>query len=459
MNLPCLKNLHGTTLIAAISGGPDSVFLLHQLQLNAAKNDLQIIVAHFNHLLRGPDSDRDQNFVKKIAASYQFPFESASDNVTAFAHKNGLNIEAAGRFLRYQFLEKIRQKHHANYVLTAHHQDDDLETLLMHLIRGTYLQGMHGLQEISQLNFQLPKAQSYQIPILRPLLNITKPQILAYLKQHRLSYRSDSSNQNKLFTRNRLRLELIPLLRKLNPQIRKALLTHKKACQEMNLFLKNRAQKWLTQNFQKQYFSVPDFYQLPLALQRQILQELYEQFYYSISPLSFAETSSLIDLISKNQTGLSRDFGKNLSLKILYQKCHFSKKTSKKPQTKSKQLQVPGITNFNSLQIKTEIIERRPQTILNSKTASLAIFIKKPKSAIYLRTWRPGDRIQPLGLKGTKKIQDVFSDLKIPQPQRSQIPLLATKDNTILAVSNLAISENAKVNPQTPQIIKITFHP
>jgi len=197
-----------TKLIAAISGGPDSVYLLDQLA--KLKPQIQIIVAHLNHNIRGIESKKDQEFTKKLAEKYQFLFETAT--LPKFKNNQKGNLEDTLRQKRYQFLEQVRHRHKAQAILTAHHQNDQIETFFLNLIRGASASGFGGID-----------CYSPQRKIFRPLLSITKIEILEYLKKNHLKYCIDHSNFNLKFKRNFLRHKILPLFSEINPSYEKTL--------------------------------------------------------------------------------------------------------------------------------------------------------------------------------------------------------------------------------------------
>ncbi|MDP2624657.1 MAG: tRNA lysidine(34) synthetase TilS, partial [Candidatus Peregrinibacteria bacterium] len=194
----------GFSLILAISGGPDSVYLLHKLLSEGQRP----VLAHFNHQLRGTDSDEDEKFVRELAQTHQLPCEIGTKDVKEWAENHKKSLEEAGRTLRYEFFEKIRQKHRANWILTAHHLNDNLETVLMNEMRGCKLRGQIGIQE------HAPERHLW-----RPILNTPKSKILSYLKKNQLPYRTDATNTDTRFLRNHIRHNIIPSLLKENPNL------------------------------------------------------------------------------------------------------------------------------------------------------------------------------------------------------------------------------------------------
>ncbi|MBU1151720.1 tRNA lysidine(34) synthetase TilS [Patescibacteria group bacterium] len=238
-------------VVVGISGGSDSVFLLELLNRIPCK----IIVAHINHNLRGADSQKDQDFCEKLAKNYKNIFELKSAKLPS------KNLEEAGRKSRYEFFRKLAKKYKAQFILTAHHADDNLETILLNLTRGASLKGLTGMEELSDNLF-------------RPLLNISKKEILDYLKTHHLTHREDKSNKDLKFTRNFLRHQVIPLLQQINPNLATTSAKNSQNLREIQDFLEQEAKKWIGT---KKSYNLKEFRTLSPALQNQIIIEIYKK--------------------------------------------------------------------------------------------------------------------------------------------------------------------------------------
>ncbi|MCK4800765.1 MAG: tRNA lysidine(34) synthetase TilS, partial [Anaerolineales bacterium] len=201
-------------LLVGVSGGPDSLALLHV----AAGLNLSPFAVYFNHMLR-EDTPQEEVFVRDFAQSLGVPFRKGAGNVRLYADEQGLSIEEAARILRYKFLFQTAADISAGAVVVAHHADDQVETILMNLLRGTGMRGMLGMQVVS-----LPNQWSDSIPLVRPFLGIEKNHILDYVNEHKLNPLIDPTNAELIYQRNRIRHELIPLLEKLTPGFRQRLL-------------------------------------------------------------------------------------------------------------------------------------------------------------------------------------------------------------------------------------------
>ncbi|HCW32781.1 MAG: cell-cycle protein, tRNA(Ile)-lysidine synthase [Candidatus Peregrinibacteria bacterium GW2011_GWF2_39_17] len=373
-------------IILACSGGPDSMYLLHKL----LKKGCKPVLAHFNHGLRGAESDEDEALVRNQAATHGLIFESKRRNVKKWAETRKISLEEGGRILRYKFLEKVRQKHQATSVFTAHHLNDNLETVLMNKDRGCFWRGLIGMRE--QNGF-----------IIRPLLDIPKEKILAYLMSHKIPYRLDSSNQNLKYKRNYFRQIIIPKLLKKNPNLLQNFIKQRQSVLKKYNLLTRKSKKWLTANCLKWAknnceFSASAFQMLSTSDQNFLLSHLYEKFYDSTYGLTQKYLDEARTLILNNHTGKHKRFGKKFFVYTDYGRVRLAIKPSLARGSWAKEDAIPP----------------------NLK----------------IRFWLPGDRFQPSGMKGTKKLQDYFTDAKIPKSRRHKIPILVTNNNEIVAVGN-----------------------
>ena len=276
--------------ILALSGGADSVFLLHILQNH------KLIAAHLNHKIR-QESDKDQEFVEKLCQKLEVPLETHSVDIKKIKNKRGL--EENGRIERYKFFNKLAKKHQAKYILTAHHADDNLETILMNFTRGGGLSALSGM-EIQSEN------------LLRPLLHISKNEILAYLKFHKIKFREDKTNKDTKFTRNFLRHEVIPRLKKINPNIESTIAKNSNNIKEIEDFINKKSLSWIKANASKNHSSLPlkKFQKLHPALQKNILRNLHKIISTSNKNLESTHIDEAITLAKRNIGNKKKKMGK-----------------------------------------------------------------------------------------------------------------------------------------------------
>lgn len=289
-----LKKLQGyinknDVVIAAISGGPDSIFLLHLLKQTSAK----IIVANLDHQVR-KNSHKDTEFVRQ--ASQNLIFHSKTADIKELGRKNKTGIEETGRKERYRFFNQLAKKYHAKFIITAHHADDNLETLLFNFTRGASLQGLSGMPE-------------YEPPLLRPLLQFSKKQILDYLEFKKIPYCTDQTNYDTDYSRNFLRHEIIPGLKKLNPNLAQTVSKNTANIREINDFLKESARKFLAKNTPHQ-LDAKSFRNQPLVLQKQIIFEVYRSITGETTNISATHLDEIIEIVNNNIGNKRKKLGK-----------------------------------------------------------------------------------------------------------------------------------------------------
>lgn len=442
-----------TKLVLALSGGSDSMCLLHLLQKLQPKFKFKLILAHFNHQTRGKTSDSDQKFVEKQAKKHNLPLFTKIQNVPQYAKKHKLNLEAAGRLLRYQFLEKIRVQEKADFILTAHHFNDNLETIILNLTRGCSLNGLAG--------FPLKSGN-----LLRPLYNIPKTEIENYLKKHHILYRLDQTNLDTRFKRNFIRLKLIPLLKKNQPNFLKTALQNLENFQALNQFFTQKSEKWIHQKVTLEsktewHFPLTPWLKQPPFLQLEILRHLYLKRYQNNFNLTRAHLLEWQTLLKQNHTGKIKRFGSKFWLQINYGRALISAKSvlsPNRPKTRLTPLPIPGQTTFNHWKITTRLLKKPPTNLKKSPNLYLNYPHTKPPP-ISIRTWQKGDRFNPLGLNGSQKLHDFFINRKITQENRAQTPIFINGKKEILAVGSLMINEKHKITPQSKKILEIQLSP
>lgn len=292
----------GDTVIIGVSGGPDSIYLLDLCIAFAKKTPLKIIVAHVNHGLRGSESNADEKFVKKIASEKGLEFESLKLKKLPAG-----NLEEVCRDARYGFFAHLREKHDAKWILTAHQQSDLIETVLFNLVRGSFLDGIKGM-EITQ-----PKRH-----LLRPLLSISKEKILAELKAKGIRYRVDSSNRNPKFSRNLIRNKIIPLLKKINPAFQEAMIQNVENINKIRALLSKSSDEWTSKNNAGENIPLKEFLAEPLPMQQNLLAELYKRTHGNTVKFNGKHLQQIIEVLHKKKAGIKKEFGDGCFLEVLW---------------------------------------------------------------------------------------------------------------------------------------------
>jgi tRNA(Ile)-lysidine synthase len=279
-NLP--KN---ATIIAGISGGPDSVFLLYMLN----KLTKKIIIAHINHMIRKSEAKQDENFVKSLAKNFNNIFKLKTSNIITLSKKLHQGLEETGRKIRYEFFTSLAKKNNSKFILTAHHADDNLETIISNFTRGASLKGLSGMSEIEKLN--------NGIKLIRPLLSISKKEINDYLKFKKIKFTIDKTNKNTIYKRNFIRHKIIPLFKKLNPSISNTIAKNIENIKEINSFIQNQALVWIKKNSTDKTFTSilgKPFTKLEIPLQKAIIYELFKIHKKTTQNL---ETSRILEIL------------------------------------------------------------------------------------------------------------------------------------------------------------------
>ncbi len=279
------------TVIAAISGGADSIFLLHFLK----QLDCNLIVAHLNHQIR-KEANSDEEFVEQMAAPTKF--ESKRLNIEEISKKQKKGLEEIGRMERYKFFNKLAQKYQAKFITTAHHADDNLETIILNLSRGASLEGLAGMQELEGNLF-------------RPLLEVSKKQILSYLASNNIPHKEDHTNNDKNYSRNFVRLEIIPKLKELNPSLEETVARNSRNLRSLSKELEEKAQNWINENqLSESRIPLKNFNTLSPTLKQYILRQLHQNLIGHCNNLESIHIEEVLTLISRNIGKKRKKLGK-----------------------------------------------------------------------------------------------------------------------------------------------------
>ena len=294
----------GETLICSVSGGSDSVFLLDCLVKFKEETPINIVVAHINHSLRGREAELDTEFVENIAKKSKLTFKSTKVDTLALAKTTKSSIEEAGREIRYNFLLKLFKKHKADYVLTAHHADDNLETILLNFIRGSQLKGLSGMKETT--------TKKNGMRVLRPLLCVSKKEIREYLKKNTIPNREDRTNMDTTIPRNFLRHDVIPKLKKLNPNLQQTVLRNSKNIKEVHQLLAKQAEDWIQKNNLSNLskFDLKSIQTLSPPIQREILRRIYKKKEGHTKNIESIHIDEVLEIINKNIGRKQKKLGK-----------------------------------------------------------------------------------------------------------------------------------------------------
>ncbi|WP_338733702.1 tRNA lysidine(34) synthetase TilS [Mangrovimonas cancribranchiae] len=423
--LPFLKD---SNLLIAISGGIDSVVLTHAL--HALKYSISL--AHCNFNLRGEESDNDEKFVVDLAENLEIEAFIQNFDTTSYAQNHKLSTQMAARELRYHWFQELTKQLEFDYVLTAHHADDDLETFLINLSRGTGIEGLSGIPEINDY-------------VVRPLLPFSRAQIEAYAKEYKLSWREDSSNASTKYLRNSLRHEVIPKLKALNPTFLQNFQKTQHYLQESETIIQDRVDAVYNAVVDKVseetiYFNIEKI---------QALSSPKAYLYQILSPYGFSEWNDVINLLTA-QSGkqvLSENYTllKDRDYLILSKNSNLS---NEKLKLQIKEGQNNMITPLGKLSFQE--VEHITKTTAN------IIYIDKDllKYPLCVRQWQKGDYFYPFGMRGKKKVSKYLKDEKVSLLEKERILVLCS-GNDIVWIIGYRADNRYKVTQQTKQVIKI----
>ena len=294
------ETIQTDSVVLGVSGGADSIFLFHML--NTAGIDINI--AHINHQLRGNDSELDEKFVKNLSNKVFVK----SVNINKLSKENKTGIEETGRKIRYDYFKKLAKETQSNFIITAHHADDNIETVILNLSRGSALKGLSGMEELENL--------SDNLFLFRPLLFISKTEILDYLKLKNLKFREDASNKDAIYKRNHIRLKIIPELKKINPNLAKTIARNSQNIKEVDKELELNAEKWLDKNQTANNLDATKFRNESRSIQKYILLNYYQNNFGHTKNIESVHLDECLELINKNVGNKTKKLGKlNLSIK------------------------------------------------------------------------------------------------------------------------------------------------
>ncbi len=409
-------------LLIAVSGGVDSMALLDLCR----ELDNPIAVAHCNFGLRGAASDKDEELVKKVAQNPNLPIHTIRFSTADYAKENGISIEMAARDLRYAYFKELCQKYGYSKILTAHHANDNAETFLLNLAKGTGIKGLTGIPRVRE-------------SIVRPLLNFSRTEILEYAKNQRLEYREDLTNTETIYQRNKIRHSILPILKEVNPAIIKTLNSNMERLQEMRDIYENHIVKKLQQLVKNETISI-------VELQKEKHQKslLFEW----LQPYGFATNIAEDVVNSLSETEEKQFFTENYRLV----KSRGTLQITTIPERKKNTYAVTekGIENPIKLEIK------KFAGILQKEKHIGYFAAEKLEFPLKLRHWKVGDKFVPFGLKGSKKVSELFKDAKLNTLEKENVWLLCSGEKIIWVVG-LRTADFCKITPQTKNALQITW--
>lgn len=437
-------------IVVAVSGGPDSVALLKVLSVVSGEHRLSLVAAHLNHGMRGKESDSEEVFARKLCESMGIAFESEYMDIPALVKGEKRSPEDICRDVRYNFFEKVRKKYKADKIALGHNLDDQAETVVMKFLRGSGMGGLRGI---------LPMRDGTYI---RPLISVTRNEILTFLKKEGMEFVTDSSNIEDIYLRNRIRNRLIPELREnYNPGLEENLGHTADIIRVENDYINTEVEDVLTtwgidRDNDDIRINIQELVKLHEAIQRRVIKTLLQNCSHQKKGIGYLHVKSVMALITGGSPNGILNLPFDLEVRREYDLLVISK--TKTPSGRNHEfhytVEIPGKIDIKELGIKAtfDLIDSAPT--LNFDTGrTIFMDYENISFPLIIRNMKPGDRIQPFGMNGSKKVKSFFIDEKIPKNRRKEIPLLIDQ-KSVLWIMGMRLSERVRITDKTTKVVK-----
>jgi len=453
-------------VLVGVSGGPDSMALLHSFMALTDSMELTLGVAHLNHCLRHTASDHDEHFVKIMAQKKGLPVFVQKKDIAKEREKTGLSLEEAGREARYRFFNDVCRKNRFNKIAVGHHKDDNAEQILLNLIRGSGPAGMGGIPPIRK-------------KIIRPLIRTSRSEVLDYLKSNKIDYVIDPSNADEQFTRNNIRHHILPLLeQRYNPKISETLNRLGTIVQSEEEWINSLVNPLfeasvIHANDRQLTLSIVQLKYLHRAAQRRVLRKALLAVKKDLRRIRFSHIDSIIHLINHNSRQARLDLPDRIRILRKADRL-FIRKESKNLRITQSPIEEAAPPAFEYQVSKSDIVSQKPVFIseTNSHISFFKICCARTQNLtelsdctavfdwdtiefpIIIRNFHPGDRFSPIGMTGTQKLKKFFINNKIDPLKRSGIPIFVS-GNEIIWVGGLRMADPFKLTRNTKTVLKI----
>jgi tRNA(Ile)-lysidine synthase len=441
----------GELVVVALSGGPDSVALLHTLNSLKATYRIDLHAAHLEHGLRGEESLEDMRFVEVLSKDLGIPVTTRRENVGQRAAASSLSLEAVARQVRYAFLDEVLEETGASKIATGHNANDQAETLLLNLLRGSGIAGLCGIRP------------AIGGRIIRPMIEAKREEILLYLKEKDLAFRTDTTNEDDSFDRNRVRRSLIPLVEKdFNPRIVDSLVRTASVFSLVAEYFEGQVGEVMKTCCRRDdgriIVNLELFAAVPHIVKLFTLYSVLRSLEGDDQVVSFDTLSALLNIAARSQSGSRVDIGSGIVAVKEYDNLVVGRDIALS-EPYELPLSIPGVTRIEQARCAFEI------GILHEKRASAGLYTSgeaayfdfdKLALPLHARNWREGDKFVPFGLSGSKKVHDIFIDEKVPISERARIPIVCDRDD-IIWVAGVRRAERARITDETKTIIRVAY--
>lgn len=440
----------GDKIIVGLSGGPDSVCLLHILNRLKETRNIEIYAAHLNHQIRGIEAQKDALFVSELCNSLGIPVFIKSVDVPKYCEEKGLSLEEGARNIRYDMFFEIKRRTGADKIAIGHNMNDQAETVLMRIMRGTGLQGLRGIEYTRENG------------IIRPILDIERKDIEAYCEHYNLNPKIDQTNLESIYTRNRIRLELLPYMQQyFNSNVVESIVRMSNSMKSDGDYLDLEATKAYEEvsikDNKKVEINIEKLSSYHEAIQNRIIRYAIKDILGDTNFVDQKHIEEVMQLLDSTKNGKMLNLPRGVFAYRRVDSILFTLEEIREEELEyNYSIPKDGFIKIKELGllIDTDVISIEKYKTLKKDSTIKAIDFDKVKGGITVRNRKAGDKIKLKG--GTKKIKDLFIDLKIPREMRSRVPLLVDEDEVILA-GEYRMSENYKIDDNTKNVLKLSI--
>lgn len=439
----------GDKILVGLSGGPDSVCMLNLLCSIRDEEKIEVAAAHINHMLRGEDADKDEEYSKKLCESLGVRFFSKRIDINKYALETGKSSELAGREARYDFFNEIINKINFNKIATAHNANDQAETILMRIMRGTGLEGLGGIP--------VEREGKY----IRPILFMKREEVEQYCKENNLNPHIDATNLERIYSRNKVRLDILPYMKNnFNPNIVETINRMALLLQDDNEFIEGEVSKAYKDTcFEKENGIVisKNLFSIHSAIVTRVIRKVLfkiNKSNYDMEMKNIEDIIELSNLGTNKRVDLPKDiYAENVYGDIIIRKKEYIKNKLSNELILNKKDILHNEVIFDEYIINFDVVNNKD--IKQENDELIKNFDYDKINNVTIRYRKDGDRITPLGMKGSKKLKDIFIDMKIPKEKRDEI-LLIQFNNDISWIVGIKMSDKFKITKETKNILKVS---
>ena len=427
-------------IVLAVSGGLDSMCLL-DLIFKALNGKRRLVVAHFNHGLRGEESDTDEAYVQTVAEKLKLDFRADRTDVAAISAERGVSVEMAARDARHAFFARMATDVGASAVILAHHANDQIETFFLRVLRGGSAGALGGMA------LEGPSPANSSVSMVRPLLSLSRAELEAYANENGIEFREDESNTDTEILRNRVRHLLVPFLGKeFGAGFLKTVPRIAESLRDDDAYIRAEADRWMRE-------PQVSFDALPTALTRSVLAA-------RLRSMGIEPEFDLMERLLRSERGLSVSGPDGVSLRLssagIVEKVDLQAEHDSEPFCREVLIDENGTTQVGRFEFSVlPYLSSEEPRLFNRAAGEDLVDADKIGLRLELRSWLPGDRMQPLGMRGAKKLQDIFVDEKVPAAERRKRLVLVAPDDRICWLEGFRIADWARIGSETRRVLRV----